>query len=224
MTGSWGARTVRRDCSAKEIPGYSASGLEGSLEPRAGYTCHPPAISRTPQYDAWDHDRLAADRNSSYEFAIAATRCHVMLSPERAATPDTGSPPGTRSGERAAVDANLFAVDMNPVIAREQGDRRRRTTSGPRGGPIDMARMTRCMSASSGKTWGPIIAVTTEPGFTALQRTPCCPNSTASVRVSALTPPLLVPYAAPYGTPDSADVEEVFTMLPFDSIKCGSAA
>ena len=38
-----------------------------------------------------------------------------------------------------------------------------------------------------------IIAVLIEPGFTALQRIPCFPNSTASDRVSALTPPLLVP-------------------------------
>ena len=61
-------------------------------------------------------------------------------------------------------------------------------------------------------------------GAMAFTRSGVLRNSTASDRVSCTTPPLLMEYAAEYGTPWSPAFEAMFTMLPPLSSRCGMAA
>ena len=75
-----------------------------------------------------------------------------------------------------------------------------------------------CLSSRSifGSSMGGIfdIAVFMPPGLMQLTCKPCFPYSTANDFVSAKTPALLAAYAAEYGIPASAVVEEVLIIEP----------
>src|SRR3954464_16057735 len=59
-----------------------------------------------------------------------------------------------------------------------------------------------------------VIPVSTQPGATALHRTPAGPSSTATMRVSWITAAFVMPYTPIIGAATSPPAEATFTMAP----------
>jgi len=66
--------------------------------------------------------------------------------------------------------------------------------------------------------------VSIQPGATALHRIPSCPWSTATARVRPCRPAFVAQSAAWAGLALRPSIDPIYTMEPWRSRKCGSAA